>query len=158
MNLAPTGINAEAVTQWILAKQPDLAAPLDFELITGGASNLTFKVTDQLGTKLVLRRPPTGHILPRAHDMGREHRIISALRDTAVPVPNAIGLCTDDSVNGTDFYVMNFVEGAIIFNEADGNAVDPQLRPVMANSLTDTLAALHRIDPSCRCSMTCTSD
>ena len=147
MSPAPTGINADAVTQWILAKRPGLGTPLDFQLITGGASNLTFKVTDQSGTKLVLRRPPTGHILPRAHDMGREHRIISALRDTDVPVPNAIGLCTDDSVNGADFYVMDFVEGAIIFNEADGYAVDPELRPVMANSLTDTLAALHRIDP-----------
>lgn len=148
MKSAPTGINADAVTQWILARRPGLVAPLDFELITGGASNLTFRVTDREGTKLVLRRPPTGHILPRAHDMGREHRIISALHDTDVPVPNAIGLCTDDSVNGADFYVMDFVEGAIIFNEADGNAVDPDLRPVMANSLTDTLAALHRIDPS----------
>ena len=147
MNPAPTGINADAVTQWILAERPGLATPLDFQLITGGASNLTFAVTDQSGTKLVLRRPPTGHILPRAHDMGREHRIISALQDTDVPVPGVIGLCTDDSVNGADFYVMDFVEGAIIFNEADGHAVDPELRPVMANSLTDTLAALHRIDP-----------
>ena len=147
MNPAPTGINADAVTQWILAERPGLATPLDFQLITGGASNLTFAVTDQSGTKLVLRRPPTGHILPRAHDMGREHRIISALQDTDVPVPGVIGLCTDDSVNGADFYVMAFVEGAIIFNEADGHAVDPELRPVMANSLTDTLAALHRIDP-----------
>ena len=146
MNPAPTGINADAVTQWILAERPGLATPLDFQLITGGASNLTFAVTDQSGTKLVLRRPPTGHILPRAHDMGREHRIISALQDTDVPVPGVIGLCTDDSVNGADFYVMEFVEGAIIFNEADGHAVDPELRPVMANSLTDTLAALHRID------------
>ncbi len=147
MNPAPTGINADAVTQWILAERPGLAIPLDFQLITGGASNLTYAVTDQSGTKLVLRRPPTGHILPRAHDMGREHRIISALQDTDVPVPGVIGLCTDDSVNGADFYVMDFVEGAIIFNEADGHAVDPELRPVMANSLTDTLAALHRIDP-----------
>ena len=147
MNPAPTGINADAVTQWILAERPGLAIPLDFQLITGGASNLTFAVTDQTGTKLVLRRPPTGHILPRAHDMGREHRIISALQDTDVPVPGVIGLCTDDSVNGADFYVMEFVEGTIIFNEADGHAVDPELRPVIANSLTDTLAALHRIDP-----------
>ncbi len=147
MNPPPTGINADAVTQWILAERPGLATPLDFRLITGGASNLTFAVTDQTGTKLVLRRPPTGHILPRAHDMGREHRIISALQDTDVPVPGVIGLCTDDSVNGADFYVMDFVEGAIIFNEADGHAVDPELRPVMVNSLTDTLAALHRIDP-----------
>lgn len=147
MSRAPTGIRIDSVTQWILARRPDLAAPLDFELITGGASNLTFKVTDQRGTKLVLRRPPTGHVLPRAHDMAREHRIISALADTDVPVPGAVGLCTDDTVNSADFYVMEFVEGTIVFNEADGNAVDPALRPVMARSLTDTLAALHKINP-----------
>lgn len=148
MNPAPTGIRPDSVTEWILARRPDFDAPLDFELITGGASNLTFAVTDQSGAKLVLRRPPTGHILPRAHDMAREHRVISALADTDVPVPGTIGLCTDDSVNGADFYVMEFVEGSIVFNEADGNAVDPALRPVMADSLTDTLAALHKIDPA----------
>lgn len=147
MRPAPTGIQPDTVTEWILARRPDLEAPLDFELITGGASNLTYAVTDQRGAKLVLRRPPTGRILPRAHDVAREHRIISALADTDVPVPETVGLCTDDSVNGADFYVMEFVEGSIVFNEADGNAVDPALRPVMAASLTDTLAALHKIDP-----------
>lgn len=147
MKPAPTGIRPDTVTEWILARRPDLHAPLDFELITGGASNLTFAVTDPTGQKLVLRRPPTGHILPRAHDMAREHRVVSALAGTDVPVPGTVGLCTDDSVNGADFYVMDFVEGTIVFNEADGNAVDPALRPVMANSLTDTLAALHNVDP-----------
>jgi aminoglycoside phosphotransferase (APT) family kinase protein len=144
---APRGIDPGPVTAWILERRPDLVEPLDFEMITGGASNLTFRVTDQAGTKLVLRRPPTGHVLASAHDMAREHRIMAALQDTAVPVPPLVGLCQDDEVNGADFYVMEFVEGKIVFDRADGDAVEPALRPVMTNSLTDTLAALHAIDP-----------
>jgi aminoglycoside phosphotransferase (APT) family kinase protein len=144
---APRGIEPGPVTAWILERRPDLVEPLDFEMITGGASNLTFRVTDQAGTKLVLRRPPTGHVLASAHDMAREHRIMAALQDTAVPVPPLVGLCQDDEVNGADFYVMEFVEGKIVFDRADGDAVEPALRPVMTNSLTDTLAALHAIDP-----------
>lgn len=147
MNPAPTGIKAETVTQWMLARRPELAVPLSFELITGGASNLTFTVTDQNGVKLVLRRPPTGPLLPRAHDMAREYRVIAALRDTEVPVPDVVGLCSDVAVTGADFYVMGFVSGTVIFDEADGNTVQPELRPVMARSVTDTLGALHRIDP-----------
>jgi aminoglycoside phosphotransferase (APT) family kinase protein len=147
MTDAPRGIDAEPVTRWILERRPDLVAPLEFELITGGASNLTYRVTDRDGTLLVLRRPPTGHILASAHDMSREHRIMAALRDTPVPVPPMIGLCQDDTVNGADFYVMGFVDGQIIFDLAAGEAIEPALRPVMTNSLTDTLAALHALDP-----------
>ena len=144
---APQGIDAGPVTDWILQRRPDLATPLTFEMITGGASNLTFRVTAADGTRLVLRRPPTGHVLASAHDMAREHRIMAALQGTPVPVPPMIGLCQDESVNGADFYVMGFVEGKIIFDRADGEAVDPELRPIMTNSLTDTLAALHAVDP-----------
>ena len=144
---APRGIDPGPVTDWILERRPELAAPLTFEMITGGASNLTFRVTDATGTRLVLRRPPTGHVLASAHDMAREHRIMAALQDTAVPVPSLVGLCQDEAVNGADFYVMDFVEGMIVFDLADGEAIDPALRPVMAESLTDTLAALHAIDP-----------
>ncbi len=144
---APTGIDPQPVTEWIEARVPDLATPLEFELITGGASNLTFRVTDAAGLRYVLRRPPTGHILASAHDMGREHRIIAALQDTDVPVPPLIGLCDDESVSGAPFYVMGFVEGRIVFDLADGESVEPPLRPVMTESLVDTLAALHAIDP-----------
>lgn len=144
---APRGIDAGPVTDWILQRRPDLETPLTFEMITGGASNLTFRVTAADGTRLVLRRPPTGHVLASAHDMAREHRIMAALQDTPVPVPTMIGLCQDESVNGADFYVMGFVEGKIIFDRADGEAVAPELRPIMTNSLTDTLAALHAVDP-----------
>ncbi len=80
-------------------------------LIAGGHSNLTFGVTDADGAQYVLRRPPLGHVLATAHDMGREHRIISALQGTGVPVPPVLGICTDDAVNGAPFYVMAFVDG-----------------------------------------------
>ncbi|MEM7141956.1 MAG: phosphotransferase family protein [Actinomycetota bacterium] len=144
---APTGIDPGPVTSWIRERRVDLAEPFSFGLITGGASNLTYKVTDAEGTELVLRRPPTGHVLASAHDMSREYRIIAALQDTPVPVPPAVGLCQDEAVNGADFYVMGFVDGSIVFDLADGEAVDPALRPTMSNSLTDTLAALHALDP-----------
>jgi aminoglycoside phosphotransferase (APT) family kinase protein len=147
MTAAPQGINPGPVTDWILERRPELVGPLDFNLITGGASNLTFRVTDQSGAALVLRRPPTGHVLASAHDMNREHRIMAALQDTPVPVPPVVGLCQDESVNGADFYVMGFVDGKIVFNLEDGLAVEPALRPTMTNSLTDTLTALHAIDP-----------
>lgn len=143
----PRGIDEGPVTDWLLSHRPDLVAPFTFELITGGASNLTYRVRDADGTRLVLRRPPTGHVLASAHDMAREHRIMAALQDTAVPVPPVVGLCQDPEVNGADFYVMEFVDGSIVFDRADGEAVEPALRPVMARSLTDTLAALHAIDP-----------
>ncbi len=144
---APQGIDSGPVTDWILRHRPGLVTPLTFEMITGGASNLTFRVTDVEGTRLVLRRPPTGHVLASAHDMAREHRIMAALQPTAVPVPPVVGLCQDETVNGADFYVMEFVEGMIVFDRAAGEAIDPDLRPTMANSLTDTLAALHAVDP-----------
>jgi aminoglycoside phosphotransferase (APT) family kinase protein len=145
---APTGIDAGPVTDWLAASAPDLVPPLDFELITGGASNLTFRVIDAAGARLVLRRPPMGHVLASAHDMGREHRIIAALADTPVPVAPAIGLCDDDTVNGAPFYVMGFVEGSIVFDLADGERVDPSVRPVMTASLVDTLADLHALEPA----------
>ncbi|MGB1506395.1 MAG: phosphotransferase family protein, partial [Acidimicrobiales bacterium] len=122
MSAVPTGIDAGPVTAWMTTCIPTLVPPLSFELITGGASNLTFLVTDAEGGRWVLRRPPTGHVLASAHDMAREHRIIAALADTPVPVPPAIGLCQDEAVNGADFYVMGFVEGEIVFDRSDGEA------------------------------------
>jgi aminoglycoside phosphotransferase (APT) family kinase protein len=107
------GINEPQVTDWLLANVDGLTGPLTYELIAGGRSNLTFAVTDAAGRKVVLRRPPISHVLASAHDMGREHRIISALRDTPVPVPLTLGYCTDESVNERPFYVMEFVEGYV---------------------------------------------
>ena len=102
----PTGINVAGVTGWFAQHVPEAVAPLTFDLVAGGRSNLTFAVTDANGRKWVLRRPPTSHVLASAHDMAREHRLIAALGPTDVPVPVAVGLCTDEAVNGAPFYVM----------------------------------------------------
>ena len=96
--------------------------PLHFELIAGGHSNLTFKATDAAGRRLVVRRPPLGHVLATAHDMGREHRIVSAVGPTAVPVAPTFGLCEDDEVNGAPFYVMEFVDGVVLDHPRQGRA------------------------------------
>src|SRR5271157_6280819 len=89
------GIDRGPVTDWLVANVDGSVAPLTFELIAGGRSNLTYRVTDAAGRRLALRRPPVSHVLPTAHDMGREHRLISALFPTDVPVPRPFGLCAD---------------------------------------------------------------
>src|SRR4051794_23154271 len=116
MTNAPTGINEANVSAWLAANVAGATAPFRFDLIAGGRSNPTFGVTGADGTRSVLRRPPTGHLLASAHDMGREYRIISGLGPTAVPVPDALGLCEDPEINGAPFYVMGFVDGLILHN------------------------------------------
>lgn len=141
------GIDVEPVTAWLTGSVPGLQPPLAFELIAGGRSNLTYKVTDAAGRRLALRRPPTSHVLPTAHDMTREHRIISALGPTPVPVPTALGLCGDPAVNGAPFYVMDFVDGHILRDGATVEAaLDEPARRRAGESLAETLAALHAVD------------
>ncbi|HEY1761273.1 MAG TPA: phosphotransferase, partial [Acidimicrobiales bacterium] len=108
-----TGIDEANVTSWMSA-HVGASAPLTFELIAGGRSNLTFRVTDAAGRSYALRRPPTSHVLPTAHDMVREHTIITALIPAGIPVAKPLGLCVDPDVNDAPFYVMEFVEGAIL--------------------------------------------
>ena len=144
----PRGIDAPRVTGWFEEHVPGVAPPLDFTLVAGGRSNLTYTVTDRSGQRYVLRRPPTGHLLPTAHDMAREHRIIAAMGPAGVPVPPALGLCEDASVNGAPFYVMGFVDGVIARNEADVEALLPEeVRHRAGMALIDTLADIHRADP-----------
>ena len=94
---AVAGIDAANVTDWMAAHAPGVVPPLSFNLIAGGRSNLTYRLTDARGSQWVLRRPPLGHVLATAHDMAREHRIIDALAPTDVPVPPTIGLCGSPS-------------------------------------------------------------
>ena len=143
----PTGINVAGVTGWFAAHVPDAVAPLTFDLVAGGRSNLTFSVTDVNGSKWVLRRPPTSHVLASAHDMGREHRLIAALGPTDVPVPVAIGLCTDEAVNGAPFYVMEFVEGTIVRDAVSAEKLfTVDQRRHMGEDIIDTLVAIHAVD------------
>lgn len=141
------GIDAGAVSAWLAAHVHGITPPLAFDLIAGGRSNLTYVVTDAAGRRVVLRRPPMSHVLSTAHDMGREHRIISALRDTPVPVPAALGFCADESVNERPFYVMEFVDGHVFRSAAQTAAVlDETGRMVAGDDLVDVLVAIHQVD------------
>ena len=116
-------------------------------LIAGGKSNLTYRVSSEAGA-VVLRRPPLGHVLPTAHDMVREHTVMSALAGTAVPVPRMLHLCTDAEVLGQPFYVMELVEGHICREALPaGYADQPEQRRAVGEGLVEVLAALHEIDP-----------
>ncbi len=145
-NVEVAGINASPVTEWMTQRVPDLAAPLSFELITGGLSNLTYRLEDSAGGRWVLRRPPLGHVLATAHDMGREHRIISALSPTAVPVAPLVGFCDDLSVNGAPFYVMDHVDGIIARDVAAAESMPLAGRHAAGRNLIDVLGAIHDVD------------
>jgi aminoglycoside phosphotransferase (APT) family kinase protein len=141
------GIDTDAVTGWFEKNVPGVQPPLRFHLIAGGRSNLTYRVDDATGRAWVLRRPPLGSILPTAHDMGREYRIITALGPTPVPVPASIGFCADDSVNDKPFYVMGYVDGHILRDAATTKQVlGEKERRVAGESLVDVLADLHAVD------------
>ena len=143
---APQGIDVDTVTDWLAARVPGLQAPLTFTQITGGLSNLTFTVADAAGRRWVLRRPPLGNVLESAHDMGREHKIMAALQDSAVPVPTLVGLETDTSVNGAPFYVMDFVDGTVVRDTATAETLTVEQRRAASESLVDVLAAIHAVD------------
>lgn len=107
---------------------------------------MTFTVTDAAGRRFVLRRPPMGHLLPSAHDVAREHRLMYALQDSPVPVPRVVGLCQDEAVNERDFYVMHFLAGTVVRDIEIGRTFEPEIRTRMSHELVDTLIALHRVD------------
>ena len=140
------GIEETPVTEWLSAHVETLDAPLQFDLITGGHSNLTYRVTDQGGQRWVLRRPPLDHVLSGAHDMVREHRLFSSLADSEVPVPSVVGLCTDPEVNGADFYVTDFVDGHILRDPLSAAAVPSTKRQHLGEQLINALVAVHSVD------------
>ncbi|MFF6993979.1 phosphotransferase family protein [Streptomyces sp. NPDC008313] len=144
----PPGLDLDRLRGLLDSERPGLAlGPLTGRLIEGGRSNLTYAVTD--GTsEWVVRRPPLGHVLATAHDMRREHRVISALHPTAVPVPRPLLLCEDDTVLGAPFYVMEFVEGTPYRTAAQLAPLGPERTRAAVLSLVDTLVELHAVDPA----------
>ncbi len=141
------GIDQEAVEAWYLANVAGTEAPLRFDLIAGGHSNLTFSVTDATGRRSVLRRPPLGQVLASAHDMGREHKIIAALAATDIPVAPALGYEPGDEINGAPFYVMDFVDGHVLRDQSAAEKLSVRARTNAGDSLIDVMAAIHAIDP-----------
>lgn len=144
---APEGIDAEAVTAWFGRHVPAAHPPLGFSLIEAGHSNMTFVVSDTVRQRWVLRRPPLHTVLATAHDMGREHRAIAALHPEGFPVPRPLGLCTDPSVNGAPFYVMEHVDGSVIRDATEAAALPHRTRRSLSRSLVEVLAQLHSVDP-----------
>ncbi|MCC5811425.1 MAG: phosphotransferase [Ectothiorhodospiraceae bacterium] len=114
------------------------------EKFSGGQSNPTFLITAD-GGRYVLRRKPPGELLKSAHAVDREYRVMHALRDTPVPVPRMFVLCEDESVIGSVFYLMEFVEGRIHWNGALPDAT-PEERGVMYRNMAGVLAAIHQVD------------
>jgi aminoglycoside phosphotransferase (APT) family kinase protein len=142
------GIRAARVTEWFADRISGVEPPLHFSLITGGHSNLTYRVSDAAGSVYVLRRPPLGAVIATAHDMAREHRIISAVAKSNVPVPPALGLCEDVDVNDAPFYVMGFVEGLVLTDpQTTADRYDEAARARMGSAVIEVLASLHQVDP-----------
>ncbi|MEU7873883.1 phosphotransferase family protein [Dactylosporangium sp. NPDC049140] len=141
----PPGLDLPRLRTYLESKAPGLVgAPLTAELVAGGRSNLTYVLNEVF----VLRRPPLGHVLATAHDMAREFRVISALGPTAVPVPEALLLCEDDSVLGAPFYLMARVPGAVLRHREQTDPLGLDNRRKVAFAMMDTLAELHLVDPA----------
>jgi aminoglycoside phosphotransferase (APT) family kinase protein len=134
-----------ALERWLREQLPDFRAPLAVEQFRGGQSNPTFLLTAGDGAHYVLRRKPAGTLLPSAHAVDREFRVIRALAGSAVPVARALCLCTDDSVIGSMFYVMSYAGGRNFWDPTL-----PQLTPAERSAIYDetnrVIAALHTLD------------
>ncbi|MGE6731535.1 phosphotransferase family protein [Streptomyces sp. NPDC059900] len=143
----PPGLDLDQLRGHLDRERPGLVGgPLTARLIEGGRSNLTYAVTDGT-TRWVVRRPPLGHVLATAHDMKREHRVISALHGTDVPVPAPLLLCEDDAVLGAPFYVMEFVDGTPYRTAQELAPLGAERTRAAVLGHVDTLVDLHSVDP-----------
>jgi aminoglycoside phosphotransferase (APT) family kinase protein len=144
---APPGLDLAKLRGYVDRELPGLVTgPLRADVVEGGRSNLTYVVTD--GTsRWVVRRPPLGHVLPTAHDMAREHRVITALGPTSVPVPETLALCADPEVLGAPFYLMEFVPGTPYRSRAELEKLPPDRVRAIGQSVVDTLVELHAVRP-----------
>jgi aminoglycoside phosphotransferase (APT) family kinase protein len=148
MSPDPEGLSLTSLLAWLRAKVPafDASGQCTAELLAGGRSNLTYTVTDASGSRWAIRRPPLGHLLPSAHDLGREHTVLRALDQAGFPVPRPWALCEDPSVLGARFLVMDFVDGLVIADSAGAARLAPSQAVSASQLLVDGLARLHALD------------
>jgi aminoglycoside phosphotransferase (APT) family kinase protein len=137
--------DAPKLDAWMRENIAGYEGPLSVEQFKGGQSNPTYKLVTP-GRSYVLRRKPPGQLLPGAHAIDREYRVIEALGRQGFPVAEALGLCDDEDVIGTAFYVMEMVEGRI-FWEPSFPEVSREEKPAYFDAMNSTIAALHAIDP-----------
>lgn len=143
----PPGLPLGALAVFLAGEAPGLLeGPLTARLIAGGKSNLTYVVGDG-HREVIVRRPPLGHVLETAHDMVREHRVITALHDTAVPVPETYAVCPGDEVIGAPFYVMELAPGTPYRLASELEPLGAERTRAISERMVDTLVALHAVEP-----------
>jgi aminoglycoside phosphotransferase (APT) family kinase protein len=139
------GFDIDAVTRWIVDLGLGARPPLSFARIGAGRSNLTFEVHDSEGARWVLRRPPLGHRLASAHDVGREYHVLSRLAETPVPAPAGIALCTDRAIADAPLLLMEHCGGGVIDDDA-ARSLTPATRHAIGIALPDALVGIHAVD------------
>jgi aminoglycoside phosphotransferase (APT) family kinase protein len=133
------------LARWISENGIASGESLAIKLIAGGRSNLTYGL-DLGSSRLVLRRPPLGHVLPTAHDMAREFRVLTALDGTDIPVPTPVAICDDVDVIGAPFYLMEYVDGLVLRTRQDAEFLTPGQARQLSERLVEMLAAIHQVD------------
>jgi aminoglycoside phosphotransferase (APT) family kinase protein len=150
--MAETGVpgieDVAGLARWLAANDlPGAGETPDVRLILGGRSNLTYRLDfPRAGLRLVLRRPPLGHVLPTAHDMAREYRVLTALRGTDVPAPRPVALCQEPSVTGSPFYLMEWVEGIVVRTREDASVLTAAMAGEVSLRFAEMLASIHGVD------------
>ena len=145
-NANVAGVDSDAVSRWLATLGIEFAAPLRFQRVGLGQSNLTYRVTDAADRSWVLRRPPLGHLLASAHDVVREARIIAALEHTGVPAPRILGVTSDSAFSDAPMVLMEFVDGLVVDTMRVAEELTPQRRREIAVSMPRTLAKIHAVD------------
>lgn len=141
-----TEVDEAALVDWLSNNVTGYRGPLSIDQFNGGQSNPTYRLTTPQA-RYVLRRKPPGEILKGAHDVMREAYVISALADTGVPVPRILGICSDPAVLGSDFFVMEMVDGRI-FWDAGFAEIQPEQRSAYFDAMNTVIAAMHNLDPA----------
>lgn len=142
----PIDLPKGALEAYLVEALPGFSGPVTYRRFSGGQSNPTYRMSTP-GAEYVLRRKPFGDLLPSAHAIEREYRVMAALAATPVPVPRVLHLCEDPQVIGAAFYVMAHVPGRVLF-DATMPGMAPAERRATCEALIDTLAALHAVDPA----------
>jgi aminoglycoside phosphotransferase (APT) family kinase protein len=144
---SPPGLDMRALQRYFGDHVAECAGPLQAGVVAGGRSNLTYRVSD--GTTVwALRRPPMGGLTPSAHDVGREYRVMAALRDSGVAVPRTVSLCTDPEVIGAPFSVVSWIDGIVLRSREDVRAVPPADLDACTRAMVAQLARLHALSYS----------
>lgn len=143
----PPGLDMPALRAWLTDHGLPVTGDLTPTLLAGGRSNISYRLDDEAGRSLVVRRPPLGHVMPTAHDMGREYRVMSGLNRVDFPTPAARAVCDDDQVIGAPFMIMDFVSGLVVDSAAAAATLPSPKRDLVSAALIDTLAALHQVAP-----------